>query len=135
MIFLDSSFLVSVEVETDEHHERAIKIRDKIIKGEFGNPVISDYIFDETITVTFGRTKNLHKTIVAGENLMNSADLVKIDEKIFEDGWEIFKNQKNTRFSFTDCITISLMKNENILNIATFDKDFNKVKGINIVGE
>jgi len=133
MIFLDSSFLVSVEVETDQNHEKAIKIRDEIIEGKFDKTVISDYIFDETITVTFGKTKDLNKAVLVGSNLKKSAEMIKIDEKSFEEAWEIFKNQKDTTFSFTDCTTVTLIKKENIANIATFDKDFKKIKGINVI--
>ena len=43
MIFLDSSFLVSVEVEYDQNHERAIKIRDDIIRGKYGNNEAGKY--------------------------------------------------------------------------------------------
>lgn len=133
MIFLDSSFLVSVEVETDQNHEKAIKIRDEIIEGKFDKTVISDYIFDETITVTFGKTKDLAKSILVGENLKISTEMIKVDDEIFDEGWEIFKGQKDTKFSFTDCTIVSLMRKENITNIATFDEDFKKVKGINVV--
>ena len=134
MIFLDSSFLVSVEVETDQNHQKAVEIMDKIIKGDFGDPVISDYIFDETITVTFSRTRNIEKTVFVGENLRNSSEFAKIDERVFEGAWQIFKNQKNTKFSFTDCTTLALMVKEGIRNIATFDQDFSKIKEINVVG-
>ncbi|MEK6909849.1 MAG: PIN domain-containing protein [Candidatus Aenigmatarchaeota archaeon] len=133
MIFLDSSFLVSVEVETDQNHEKAIKIRDEIIEGKFDKTVISDYIFDETVTVTFGKTKDLNKAVLVGSNLKKSAEMIKVDEKSFEEAWDIFKGQKDTKFSFTDCTIVSLMRKENITNIATFDEDFKKVKGINVV--
>lgn len=133
MIFLDSSFLVSVEVETDQNHERAIKVRDEIIKDKFGKTTISDYIFDETVTVTFGRTRDLKKTILVGMGLRDSAEMLKIDEKNFEEAWKIFKRQKKTDFSFTDCSTIAAMKAKNIKNIATFDEDFKKIKWINVI--
>ncbi len=134
MIFLDSSFLVSVEVEADQNHERAIGIRDEIIKGKFGKAVISDYIFDETVTVTFGRTKDLKKTVLVGTGLRESAEMLKIDDENFEDAWSLFKKQKTTKFSFTDCSTIAVMKAKDIKNIATFDKDFAKVKNLNVIG-
>ena len=133
MIFLDTSFLVSVEVKTDQNHEKATKIMNKIIEGDFGEPIISDYIFDETITVTFGRTKDLGKSVSVGENLRDSTKMIKMDEQSFENAWEIFKSQEYTRFSFTDCTTVSIIKKEDIANIATFDDDFRKVKGINVV--
>ncbi|MEM7825190.1 MAG: PIN domain-containing protein [Candidatus Aenigmatarchaeota archaeon] len=134
MIFLDSSFLVSVEVETDQNHEKALKLIDEIIEGKFGKTIISDYIFDETVTVTFGRTKNLKKTILVGMVLKNSAEMLKIDEKDFEEAWNMFKKQSTTKFSFTDCTTVVVMKDKEIKNIATFDEDFKKVKEINVIG-
>lgn len=133
MIFLDSSFLVSVEVENDQNHERAIEIMDEIIKGKFGNTIISDYIFDETLTVTFGRTKDLSKAVLVGEKLKDSAEIIYVGQKIFEEAFNIFKFQKNTRFSFTDCTILALMRWHGIKNIATFDEDFEEIDDINVV--
>jgi len=45
----------------------------------------------------------------------------------------LFSKQKNTILSFTDCTTVSVMRENNIKNIATFDEDFGKIKGINTV--
>ncbi len=133
MIILDSSFLVAVEVKEDQNHEKAIIIRDKIIKGDFGDIIISDYIFDETVTVTLNKTKDLNKAIEVGEILMDLTDLLKIEEEIIERSWELFKKQKETKFSFTDCTILALMQENGITNIATFDKDFKKVKEINVI--
>ena len=133
MIFLDSSFLVAVEVKTDQNHEKAIQIRDKIIGGKFGETTISDYIFDETITTTFNKTKNLKEAVFVGTNLQNSAEVIKVDEQIFNEAWNIFKEQKNTKFSFTDCTVVALMNEHKIKYIATFDEDFKKIKEISVV--
>ncbi len=134
MIFLDSSFLVAVEVETDQNHQKAITIRDDLIKGNFGKPFISDYIFDETITVTFGKTKDLKKATFVGEQLITASKIIKVDEKIFWDAWKRFKGQKRTRFSFTDCTILAIMAERNIAYIATFDKEFKNVPWIKVIG-
>jgi len=47
---------------------------------------------------------------------------------------EFFKKQKETGFSFTDCTSISIMRRMNIRNIATFDRDFLKLKEVNVIG-
>ena len=133
MIILDTSFLVSVEVETDQNHKRAVELRDKIIRGEFGDPIISDYIFDEAITVTFQKTKDLKKVVLIGAELRSSAKMINVDEEIFELAWELFKDQDNTRFSFTDCTILSIARLQEIKYIATFDKDFDKVEGISVI--
>ena len=57
----------------------------------------------------------------------------KVDREIFDNAWQIFKEQKNTKLSFTDCTILAIMRNEGISNIATFDKDFKKIDGINVI--
>jgi len=47
--------------------------------------------------------------------------------------WNIFKEQKNNKLSFTDCTNIAIMRINKIKNIATFDKDFKDIEGINVV--
>ncbi len=133
MIFLDSSFLVSVEVETDQNHEKAVRVRDDIIKGKYGKAFVSDYVFDETVTVTFGRTKSLQKAVLVGSGLKASAKFLRVDETVFENAWKFFKEQKTTKFSFTDCTTLAILIENGIRNIATFDEDFKDIKNLNVV--
>ena len=134
MIFLDSSLIVADKIENDQHHKEAAKTMNDIATGKYGNPLISDYIFDEILTVIFSRSKKLPIAIETGQEIRNSVEIRRITESDFEDAWQIFKNQKNTKFSFTDCTTLALMVKEGIRNIATFDQDFSKIKEINVVG-
>lgn len=132
MIFLDSSFIIGYYNRNDEHNERAVKIMKDIIAGKYGNPVISDYIFDEIMTVLFNKL-NLKTSIKIGDNILNVFDWFVLDENLFLNSFEIFKNQKNTKLSFTDCSNLILMESKDIKNIATFDEDFLKIDGINII--
>lgn len=134
MIFIDSNVLVAYEVKEDSNHERAVNLIDRIAKGEFDTLFTSDYIFDETITVTLVKSKSLEKAILVGQYIMNSTEILKVDVESFENAWQSFKNQKNTKLSFTDCTNISLMKDRGIHNLATFDREFKKIESINVVG-
>jgi len=133
VIFLDSSVLVSYEVDGDINHEKAVKLIREIAKGKFGEVFTSDYIFDETITVTFVKAKSLSKAITVGNYIKDSTEVLKVDESIFENAWELFKKQKETKLSFTDCTTLNVMEENKILTIATFDEDFKKIETINVV--
>ena len=134
MIFIDSSLIVADKIENDQHHKEAAKTMSYIAAGKYGKPLISDYIFDEILTVIFSRSKKLPIAIETGQEIRNSVEIRRITESDFEDAWQIFKNQKNTKLSFTDCTTLALMLKEGIRNIATFDQDFSKIKEINVVG-
>lgn len=133
MILLDSSFIVAYKVEDDQHYLEAESLIKKINSGMYGPILISDYIFDEVITVLFNRTKKLQIAIEGGEELRRAVQMIKIDDKLFEEAWEVFKQQKNTKLSFTDCTILVLMKKRGIKNIATFDEDFKKIIGVNVI--
>jgi predicted nucleic acid-binding protein len=91
MIILDSSFIVSFAVETDTNHLKAVKIMDEIEKGKYGRVYITDYIFDETVTVIFIRTKELAKAVSVGNALKKSVEIIDVDKNSFENTWNKFK--------------------------------------------
>jgi hypothetical protein len=95
---------------------------------------ITDYIFDESVTVILIRLKSISETVKIGESIRKSTELLEVEMTDFEDAWKFFKRQEITGFSFTDCTTLEMMKKNEIKNIATFDEDFVKVKGINVIG-
>ena len=134
MIVLDTSFIVAFYNTRDENHQKAIKLMDEITKGKYGKLYITDYIFDESITVVLIRLKSISETVKIGESIRKSTELLEVEMTDFEDAWKFFKRQEITGFSFTDCTTLEMMKKNEIKNIATFDEDFVKVKGINVIG-
>jgi predicted nucleic acid-binding protein len=133
MIFLDSSYLIANKIEDDENHLKAIKISVPIVQGKYGEGIVNDYIFDEVVTVTLNKTKKLNCAIEVGNEVKNSCKIIKVDKEIFDSAWKIFKEQKNTMFSFIDCSILALMKFRGIKDIATFDKEFLKAEGINVI--
>lgn len=133
MIILDTNIIVAFYNTRDENHEKAVKLMKDITEGKYGNLYITDYIFDEIITVIFIRLKDLSKVIEIGEAIRKSVEILSVGKIIFDGAWELFISQRKTWFSFTDCATLSAMHRRNIKNIATFDKDFKEIKGIDIV--
>lgn len=134
MIFLDSSFLVAFEVGDDTNHAKAAEVMRDIVNAAYGPPVISDYVFDETATVTFVRSGDLQKARLVGEAMLKAFHMLKVDDVVFREAWRKFRSQKGTRYSFTDSTTIELMQRNNIRNIATFDSEFRSYKDFVVIG-
>lgn len=133
MILLDTSFIASYYNDRDENHTRANQIMKEIAGGKYGIVYLTDYIFDESLTVTLVRTKNLQKSIDLGQTLLHSTEILKIDEILFKSSWDIFRNQKSTKFSFTDCTILATVAKTGMENIATFDEEFKSIKTLNII--
>jgi predicted nucleic acid-binding protein len=133
MIVLDSSFLIAFKVKNDVHHERAEALMKQVVLERYGRPVITDYIFDETVTSIFVRSKSLASAVEYGEELLHSLEIVEVDQSLFLEAWKIFASQKNSELSFTDATTIAVVNTNDRTKIATFDRDF-EVKGSNTLG-
>ena len=78
--------------------------------------------------------KSLRRAVEIGNVLLRTSKIIEVEKINFDKAWYLFRKQKTTNFGFTDCTTISVMQENNIKNIATFDGDFKKIKGINIIG-
>ncbi len=124
-ILIDSSVLVSYANTKDHNHQTSLNIIDGILSEKYGKPIISDYIFDEVITLCLARIKSMEVTKNFGNYILHSQIVfIRIDEQIFNKSWEIF--QKEGNLSFTDCTILVLLKVLGITYIATFDRNLAK---------
>ncbi len=131
LIFLDSSLFCAYKNKSDVHHENSVKIIEAISHQDHGRPVTTDYIFDETVTVLLRKT-NRSIAMDVGDLILNSEiQMFGVGKIVFESAWNIF--QKTEKLSFTDCTNIAFMKLYGIEKIATFDKGFKEIKGVQVV--
>lgn len=130
-VFLDSSYLIAITNERDIYHEHALRISDVIKVREFGEIFISTYVFDETVTYILGKQGH-SKAVETGKLLLDSGiSVLNVNEDLFNEAWELFKERKN--ISFTDCTIVKLMRENNIKNLASFDKEFLQFNEINVL--
>jgi len=115
-IFLDTSFLIGFINSDDKHHETS-----RNLMKNFESPIISDYVFMETLNVLYSRTDH-HTAKNFGEYLLKSqVDVVKTNNTIFEESFNLFNQNDN---SFTDASIVATMNALGIEKLATFDEDF-----------
>ncbi len=135
MILLDSSLIVAYSNKADQNHGVSCDIVRRIDGGEFGTPVTTDYVFDESVTVMLARTGSLLRSRRLGELLLASTYMIRIGPEAFGLAWKRFSNQGRGKLSFTDCTSIAVCKQGGIPNIGTFDEGFRSVEGLNVVRE
>lgn len=124
IIFLDTGFLIALEVIDDQNHQVAFTYWETL-KISFPKIVTTTYVFDEM--ATFFNSRNLHgKAIEIGNRLIESpsVELVQVDRQLFLQGWQYFKDHQDKSYSLTDCISFVVMNQKQISNALTFDKHF-----------
>lgn len=130
-ILIDASVFCAYANLKDVHHSHSNQIIEDVVSGKYGDAVITDYIFDEIVTVV-ARKVHKEKAIQIGKFLLNSeVILTRVNTLVFEKAWEVFNGAAN--LSFTDCTCVAFMQLFEVKKIATFDKEFWKMGGVEIV--
>jgi predicted nucleic acid-binding protein len=95
------------------------------LQGEYGKLYVSDYIFDEAVTLAYVRTGSKKFAYDIGKFAKAKPINFRFIEPIdFDKAWELYLRYENKHLSFTDCTTIALIERLDIENIFTFDMEF-----------
>lgn len=133
MIFLDSSAIIAYKNADDMNHKKASDIFQKLNAGEYGTGVISEFVFSEVTTVLALR-RSMEAAKEVGNVLLEAREIeIMRASEVFERSWEIFSDQENTGLSFVDASNLACMEIRKIRKIATFDKDFVRIRSVEVV--
>ena len=131
MIYIDTGAFIARYIRKDQYHDRSVKLWEQILSGR--KLFTSNHILDETITF-FMRCIG-SGFAVEKANILYQTDAYKTlysDFDVEKEGVKILAKYQDQKLSFTDCISVVLMKKNNIKNIFTFDNHF-KLFGFKIL--
>ena len=133
-IFIDTGVFVAFHNTRDRNHSRAVELLKQVASGEYGSVYTSDYVFNEAVTLALMRTKKPIIATAVGELILGNPprispfiNLLRVTEDVFAKSWELFKRYMSKGLSFTDCTTVTLMKQTGIKNLLSFDRSFNGI--------
>lgn len=91
-VFLDTSYLLALELSNDQNHRAALKHWRSAVKS-LPPLVTTSYIFDEVVTY-FNSRGHHAKAVEVGNGLLNSPSVrfVHVSEDLFIEGWQIFRS-------------------------------------------
>ena len=126
MIFLDASYVIGLYVENEQWHEQAVKIFEDV--EEKGEKIISNLVIEEIVTA-IGKKVDPKASKEIYNHILNNYNVINENRQIYNTALDIFVKHGAT-LSLTDSVSVEIMKEKNIHEIASFDKDFDRVKGI-----
>jgi len=131
MIFVDTGIFIAYVNKKDVNHERSVQLLEDVMRGKYGRAYTSDYVFDEAVTFSLMKTKDVRKALNVGRLILGDkefprfTEILFVDMNVFNTAWEIFL--KYHKLSFTDCTSIALMTEYEIKHIASFNSDFDGI--------
>lgn len=125
-IFIDTSAFVAYTDRTDANHDTAKEFLDSLAQRDRLHT--SNYILDETITRLRFTLGHAQATTFAETILADPVCRVHyIDAAAQERALKVFKKFRDQRLSFTDCSTVSLVRDLGLDAVFAFDEDFSRV--------
>jgi predicted nucleic acid-binding protein len=123
-VFMDTAGFLALWDAADEHHDRAIRLQAELA-GKRRRFLTTDYIADETATLLLMR----HSRAAAADFLQavitsESLQVQWIGPDRFHAAINFFARHENKEWSFTDCVSFTLMRELNIQDGFTSDHHF-----------
>jgi uncharacterized protein len=120
-IFWDTSAIYAYINRKDPNHE-AVKNAVSRCKGKL---IISNYIFDEIITLVSARLRH-DAAVHVGNILMNSPQIERswITPQDEINAWMLFSERSDKQYSFTDCTSFVIMRRLGLKKCLALDEHF-----------
>lgn len=132
-VLVDTGVLYADHDTDATRHDAASAALDAVYDGELGQPYISDYVFDEAITLTRTRTGShaaatrLSDRLRGREEYPRVYELLRVSTAIFTDAIAAFERYDDQTLSFTDATSVALVDRHDLDGILSFDDDFDGI--------
>jgi hypothetical protein len=132
-VIVDTGVLYADHDRDASRHDVASDALDTVYDGELGLPFVSDYVYDEAITLTLRRAGSFSAAKRLGERLRGVDpypavyEMLHVSAAVFADAVDVFERYDDQRLSFTDATTVALCRRHDVDSVLSFDDDFDGI--------
>lgn len=120
-LFVDTSFVIGLINDKDQYHAKAVSfshefnnaplITTDAVLFEVGNALAKDFKQEATKII-----KILRESV--------NAEVIPIDQDLFDKAFEFYQKYKDKTWGLVDCISFVVMRERNLTDALTSDKHF-----------
>lgn len=129
-VLVDTGVIYADHDRDATRHDAASDALGAVYDGELGTPYVSDYIYDEAVTLTLRRTGSFQAAKRLGERLRGAGPypraygMFQVSAAAFADAVDVFERYDDQGLSFTDAATVALCRRHDVDRVMSFDDDF-----------
>ena len=131
VVFLDTGFILALRNKDDVNYPIAKNIyKNQILQGQYGKIIVTDYVYDEIMTLIVVRIKSSKFAKKTSKFVLNTPRItfLFITEEIFKESCVVFIKYFEQELSFTDCTFLAFRKKfPKNFHLATFDENLAKL--------
>lgn len=132
-VFIDTGVFYAHHDTDASRHQVGSQALTRVLRSpEYGEALTSEYIYDETITLTYRRTGRIADAIelgrrIRGEGYPDAIELLHSSPRLFRRAVEAYERYAEHELSFTDALTVAAVESRGIDTVLSFDDDFDGV--------
>lgn len=132
-VLVDTGVLYADHDTDATRHETASAALEAVYDGDLGTPYVSDYIYDEAVTLTLTRGESFPAAKRLGERLCGAGqypdvyEMLRVTAAVFTDTIDLFERYDDQELSFTDVTSVALCRRHDVDGILSFDDDFDGI--------
>ena len=120
-VFIDTSFVVALVNEKDQHHARASELSETFD----GQPLITtDAVLLEVGNALARNFREQAAEIIADFLTSDEVEVVNLDATLFQRAFELYRTHTDKAWGMTDCVSFVVMRERGVTDALTSDKDF-----------
>jgi len=129
-VFVDTGvFYAHHDTDASRHNVGSQALTRVLRSPEYGQVLTSEYVYDETVTLTYRRTGRVSDAMevgrrIRGEGYPDAIELLYSSPQLFEKAVDVFEQYDDHGLSFTDATTVALCERHGIDGVLSFDDDF-----------
>ncbi len=123
-VFLDTSGLVALTDLDDFWHRQAVDTWQKIIGSNRSMVTTSLVLVEIADGLAKVRFRQIAVRLVDALNQSNNIEVVHVTQDLESIGWQLFRDRPDKDWGMTDCVSMSLMKRLEILDVFGLDRHF-----------
>lgn len=129
-VFVDTGVFYAQHDEDAGRHEEATAAMRRVVEGEFGRPLTTDYVYSETVTLALSRFSDPDTALGAGDRVLGRngypdvVNLVVVDSDLFDAATDLHRRYSDQGLSFADATTVALVERRDVDRVLAFDDDF-----------
>ncbi len=123
-VFLDTAYAIALSVESDEHHELAEKLAERLEAEK------TRLITTRAVLLEIGNALSKKRYRRAAVELLDAleqdlqVEIVLLSEELYERALELFRNRPDKDWGLIDCVSFVVMKECGLTEALTTDEHF-----------
>lgn len=132
-VFVDTGVFYSHHDTDASRHDVGVRALTRVLRSPtYGQVLTSEYVYDETVTLTYRRTGRVSDAMevgrrIRGDGYPDAIELLYSSPQLFERSVEAYERYAEHALSFTDAMTVAMVEFHEIDAVLSFDDDFDGV--------